>query len=833
MTINNLKSDFQTKKTPFAVSTISSDEISLKTGNQEFAGIMNKIPGIYSHIDSGGFGESQVSLRGFGHKRTNLLINGQYVNNAQGEVYWSNWQLLSDAATHIEIQRGLGDSQLPFSGVGGTISISSKPSEKIQGIKVNQIFGNDGYNRTVFTYNTGASEQGWASSFLVSKQQGDGYANNTSGKAYSFFGAVEYKPQDSDHEFNFTVLGTGQWHNIRYKNISIRDYENFGDSGIDTRWNTNGGTLNGEPFNIKKNFYTKPIGTFNWDWTINDKIKLKTSLYGSLGKGGNTGPRGRNYIVDNIDYWPFRDDLTEHTHWPEIGSRLTDGTIDFDVAVNSNKSTGPYTGSLTEYQGKKIGAVNTEVGLRDVGINRLVLIVRSSINNRNIFGGTTNLEYQNDKFKTSINADFKIYEEHRYRVVNNLLGLDGFYDFNYRLDPNRIIDTIYPSKPLSSKVLKKQTDIDNTISYNEIQKIESKGLNGKIEYSDNKYAVTMSVGANNYEYQYINNYMAKPNKKTYSDLNSGYVKLGAKYLIDNDSTLFLNTGIISQQPRFNRIFPNSSLLVADFLENDRVTSTELGYTLDRKTFSLKINAYSTNSLIDAIVRVDFEPGEGNEGYGLFEIKSLHKGLECEGEYRLSDKSNFRIAISIGDWKYTNDSIMKVFVDNNELSTAIYNDEINKPEAAQHRLHLDDIKVPGTAQSTVFLGFKTNITDEINMDIDYRFVDRLYASDFQPDFTNYMDVRNRAVSENPDYKGPIKLPSYDVLDLGITTKISKDLGIRVNINNVLNKTYIVNSPDLFTRLDLATDDPKWRGINKKRPAWFGFKRNWNVKFVYDQ
>ena len=103
---------------------------------------------------------------------------------------------------------------------------------------------------------------------------------------------------------NLSVLGAGQWHHQRDVEVSIRDYDYFGEGGqelndgkIDRRWNSNGGMLDGEEFGMRRNFYNKPLATFNWDWTITENLTLNTSLYGSAGRGGGTGPRGRNYDI--------------------------------------------------------------------------------------------------------------------------------------------------------------------------------------------------------------------------------------------------------------------------------------------------------------------------------------------------------------------------------------------------------------------------------------------------------------------------------------------------------------------------------------------------------
>ena len=45
------------RKTPIAVSSISSKDIQLKGGNQEFPEIMNKVPGVYATKQGGGYGD--------------------------------------------------------------------------------------------------------------------------------------------------------------------------------------------------------------------------------------------------------------------------------------------------------------------------------------------------------------------------------------------------------------------------------------------------------------------------------------------------------------------------------------------------------------------------------------------------------------------------------------------------------------------------------------------------------------------------------------------------------------------------------------------------------
>ena len=438
------------RETPVAVSAISPAEISLKVGNMEFPEVMNRTPGVYATKTGGGYGDSRINLRGFDQRNTSILINGQPVNDMEsGWVYWSNWQGLTDVASGIQIQRGLGASRLAVPSVGGTISIFTKAADKKEGGSVSQSIGNNGYTKTTAVVNTGKNEKGWASSFLLSRWAGDGYAYGTAGEGLTYFAAVGYQPEGSKHALNLSFLGAGQWHHQRSSWISIRDYQNFGKDhkdGIDRRWNTDAGFLNGEEYNMRRNFYNKPLATFNWDFQISDNLKLNTSLYASAGRGGGTGPRGGNFRTSAIDYFPFNKDLTAHYLEGGRGTRDANGFINFDAAVANNSAVGPYTGPISGFAGQSIGSN----GFRDDGVDRVVLIRRASMNSHDWVGGISNLEGQFGKFRTSIGVDLRHYKGYHYRVLNDLLGLDGYYSTGNKNSNGQIINTLVEASPFKN-----------------------------------------------------------------------------------------------------------------------------------------------------------------------------------------------------------------------------------------------------------------------------------------------------------------------------------------------------------------------------------------------
>lgn len=783
------------RETPIAVSQISAQEVLLKVGNQEFPEIMNKTPGVYATKQGGGYGDSRISLRGFDQRNTSFLINGQPVNDMEnGWVYWSNWQGLTDVASGIQVQRGLGASKLAVPSVGGTVSIFTKSAEKQQGGSITQMIGNDGYIKTTAAYNTGVNDKGWSSSYLLTKWSGNGYVYNTSGAGWTYFAAVGYTPEGSAHSLNLSLLGAGQWHHQRDVWVSIRDYENFGESGIDQRWNTNGGTLNGEEFNMRRNFYNKPLATFNWDWKISENINLATSLYGSAGRGGGTGPRGKNY-----DVLPFREDLT--SFFIEDGKtdfRRTDGTVNYDAIVSDNRAgASPYTGAISKFEGSLLGSN----GYSDDGVFKSGMIRRASMNSHNWVGGISNLNINADKMRYSIGVDLRNYKGFHYRTLNNLMGFDGYYSTGNKNSAGQIIETVIEASPFNNTGLQ-----GPKIDYYNIGYVGWQGVNGLAEYSGDKLTAVLQAGLSNQSFQ-REDLFDQPGTPLSEKKNvgGGYLKGGANLNLNENSNVFFNAGYISRQPNFDGVFPNYANVVNKDLQNEKIQSIELGYGYIGNGFKLNVNVYST-VWGNRFVSRSLSNQQGVDGFAQFnDIDVVHNGIEIEGQYRPSGSTKIRGMLSIGDWTYTKDFEAELFDDNQQL-------------VGTGTLYLEGAKVGDAAQFVAYVGIDQRFGEKINVDLDYRFVDGLYAD---------YSITDSAFTEanNP---GALKLPSYGIVDLGATFRFSSGWSLRANINNLLNTVYIAESN---SNIHASAGSDTWNGIDKQNSVWFGFGRTWNLSLRY--
>lgn len=807
------------RKTPVAASTIKGSEIQLKLGNLEFPEILNTTPSVYATKTGGGYGDGTLRVRGFGQVNTSVIINGQPVNDMEnGRVFWSNWQGLSDISSGLQIQRGLGASKLAVPSVGGTITVVTKSTEKVEGGSVLATAGNDGYIKTVVGYNTGVNDKGWASSILLGRWQGDGYVDGTEGEGYTYLFSLGYKLSEK-HAFNFTFTGSAQWHNQRTTRLSIRDYQNFGGDDL-IKFNADWGLKDGEEYNFRRNFYNKPIGTLNWDWNIKEKLSLSTAVYGSWGRGGGTGARGRNFGIN-----PFREDLTEAIADGDLSFRRANGTIDFDAVVANNRSGLPYAEGNSNYEGSLIGT-NTSISPNN-SINENVAIRRASMNSHNWYGAISNLKYESNNWTLGAGIDLRTYTGFHYRVLNDLLGLDGYWSTgDENLVDGKIITETIKASPFNDTGL----NGNNKIDYYNVGEVKWAGFNGIVEYdNEENLSAVLQAGLSNQSYRRIDYFDSVDNVTSDKENKvGGYVKGGLNYNIDEKHNVFGNAGRIERQPFFDAIFPSFANNINEDAVNEKITSFELGYGFKSQYLDVSLNLYNTTwddrFLTQSIRGAD----QVDDGTATFTgIKQVHTGAELEFTVRPINKLRLKGMVSVGDWQYKDN-----------VTASVFDSDRNLIDSAT--LFVDGAKVGDAAQTTATLGANYTVGDRFNFNVDWRYAANLYA-----DFSFQLDTRNWANDAqylSPDNRGALELPSYNLFDLGASYYFDifkeQTLRLSININNVFDAEYIaegsssIYTDDAVPAVNPATTVSTYKGIDTRNQVWFGFGRTWNMSLRYN-
>lgn len=823
----NLTQVAKERKTPVAVSTIKATEIQEKLGNREFPEIMKSTPSVYVTKVGGGFGDSRINMRGFDAVNIAVIINGQPVNDMQGgTVYWSNWTGLADIANSIQIQRGLGASKFVVPSVGGTINIVTKATDTEQKAMVKAEAGNDNYSRLTAMYSSGLKNK-WGTTVLLSRWQGDGYINGTKGEGYSWFFSVGYKPNDK-HAFNIIATGAPQVHDTRRSSATganvatLQQFETYG-----RRYNPQTGMLNGSQFNLAPNFYHKPIASINWDWTINDALKLSTVVYGSWGRGG--GGTGLNGTIKNdngqtmnfMNYGPGGDGTI---NWDMI-SRYNRGGLVTDYNGNTFQK-GTFTApqnAPTDYNGRYVATLNGTTGI----------VRKQSINAHDWYGAIADLNYKKDNWTFNGGLDLKTYKGALYDIVTDMLGSDAFFVKSTVNAPNGYyIDKVVKPEPII-----KLNNVQKVSIYNE-GLVKWAGVYGMVEYSNEKLSASLQ-GSVSKQYYKRRDYMlyTPENQETKWYNKTGYiVKGGANYNIDEHHNVFFNTGVISRQPLFNALFPSNQNVYKD-VKNERIFSIELGYGFKSRYVDVNINAYRTQ-WDDRFITRTFNATAGDVAnfsqlkqgntyfYNALNVGQLHQGVELEAKARPFSNLRLRGMLSVGNWKYKGNASFNII-------DVLSNQEV---PGATGAINIKDLKVGDAAQTTASIGADYNITKAFSIDANWEYYDKLYAQ-FNP--INFLTAAARD-------KGVVKLPSYNLFDVGAAYKFTIDqkrsLTLRVNVYNVFNKYYISElSTNIFAN-DKITSGPNagktyqeagrvYQGVADANTGFLGFGRTWSAAATF--
>jgi len=706
------------RRTPVAKSNVSKKEIQLKLGNQEFPEILKSTPGVFVTRNGGGFGDGEITMRGFSSENVALLINGVPVNDMEnGRIFWSNWAGLGSVTSLAQTQRGLGAAKIAVPSIGGTINIITESTEVEKGGFFGFDVGNDGYTKYGAKISTGLLDNGFAVTAYADRTVGDAtFPDGTNFSAVSYFFNLSYKLND-DHKLTFNVFGAKQRHGQRQNRSSISDYRES-ERGI--RYNPDWGYKNGQLTNIEDNFYHKPLASLNHYWQINDMSSLSTSIYGSTGTGGGGGTAGTelNKFTDD-DY--------------KIGNF---GPVDLDRIVDENIANGPNGSSA---------------------------ILRASRNDHVWVGGISifNTELTED-IDLNAGLDYRYYVGEHFQEVTDLLGGQYFLDDSDINNPNRA------------------AKVGDKISYHDNGYHTYIGGFAQAEYDKDNFSAFVAANYNNSTYkredffQYLD---SDPIQLTDPQSFNGFGgKFGANYRIDDVQNVFFNAGYFERVPFLDDVwlnFNNVDLNVG--LENQKITSFELGYGVRSEKFAANLNVYHT------IWKNKTETSDQGRGDDLITaningLEALHQGVELDFEYRPFKFLKINGMVSLGDWTWNNNVTDVQFFDINRQPTGQTTD-----------IFLEDIPIGRSAQTTSALGIQLDLADQTSLIFDVNYFDRYYA-----DF----NLQSRSTAASLETK-PWEVPSYILSDIilrhGFTIG-GLDASITGRVNNLFNEEFINRADD---------------------------------------
>ena len=790
----------RTQQTPVAVSQVTALEIEERLAGQEFPEVLKNTPGVHANGQGGGWGDSEIWMRGFDNTNVATMINGVPMNDMEGgTVYWSNWQGLSDVTTVMQTQRGMGASKLASPSVGGTINIVTRGIDAKRGGYISYSMGNDGYNKVAFTVSTGLMKNGWAITVLGSRTWGNGYIQGTGFEGYSYFANIS-KRINENHQLSLTGFGAPQWHWTRPAGsngaLTLAEWNRVAQympSGMDKRqYNPSYGLgKDGKQAGTNYNQYHKPQISLNHIWQIDDNSSLSTTVYTSIGRGfGRTAENGLNYAGSYSDLTygasggvittKFRDPVTGMFDYAAVQEMNAASEYGSCLVICENRNYHNWVGLVSTYDKKWFDCLELTAGV-DVrwyqGIHQAVV--------SDLFGGSYYVDATRSKVLPANNPNAANDE-----WINEHLGVG---DIAYR-------------------------DYTGTIV--------QEGVFGSLEYSKNNLSAFINASVSlNHNWRtdrfYYNNVTARDSIARVG----GTIKGGINYKFAKYHNVFLNAGFISRAPKYQAIYMSvsTSNAINNEAKNEKIASVEVGYGFENQYASIHVNGYFTEWMDKTMTKYGnlSDPAQTQFYMNMTGVNARHMGLEFEAKARPTKWLELSAMVSLGDWKWDSDSVIGRAYD--EHGFAMTADakvtEIGAPDHYWAKINMKGIHVGGQAQTTANFGILFKPFKGFRIGGEYTLYDRNYSY-YSFSGSNLTPGKVMNIVE------PYRCPLGGSLDLRASYQF--EMGpiratIAGNVTNVLNQYYIEKAWSASTATQTVAE-------NTKDNIYFFYNkgRQWNIR-----
>ena len=750
-------------KSSIAYTDVSPEELDLRLGARGIPQALSLTPNVYVETNGGGYDDENIAVRGFTDNYTSFLINGIPVNDMEnGNLYFSNWSVLADIGTSIQLQRGQSAVNLATPSVGGTINfVSASPSQEASG-SVKYLLGNGNHNKFTVKASTGLIMDGKASIMIgLGKRFADDYGgrDGTYSDATSYYLNGFYALNDKNR-FEFITLGSPQRHGHAFYNSKLKTWDHeyaqqLGDTSateadeVGRSYNTEYNTISeaaaaelgqvaradwmpGSGWNFKEtdryypnaitarhNYFYRPITQLNHYLKASETLDVITTFLHVGGEGGGTGRYG---------------------NFP----KTEDGLYrDFSSVILANAA-------------NPIDSLGQTLGITG---NQSTAVLRGSRNNHVTYGLMSKAMYQmNDNMKVTAGVDVRTATIEHYRQIYDMLGGDVYYSTSNK---NESGATLY--KTLGDKIA---YDFTNDISWS--------GGYAQVDYNTETINSFVMGGFTTTSFSYHNRFIEGEKKVDSDPANGNQMKAGVSYALNDDVTLFTNAGMTSLTPSFDKVIDDYAGLLTENYKNEKATFADFGarFSLLGGSLGGSMNYYYTVWQDRQIrVGVDNLSGTGTDGYAnITGLNQTHSGLEYSFAYKLMASLRFDVVGHVSNWEYTEN-----------VSTTYFPDELNPDSTVAYSLYIQGLKVGGAPQTQ--LNFITTFNQgPLTVSAEVETSDNYYGNFSPTSRTSDGDQNTQA------YKAPqrILINLHGAYSLGLA---GYDVAVNISVFNATDEKYL--------------------------------------------
>lgn len=766
--------------TPVFVTTLDDGENSSGSAGN-ISGLLQSSRDVFAATAGFNFSAARFRIRGYQSDKTMILLNGIPMNDLEtGRGTWYRWGGLNDVTRYSETKNWLTDNPYHFGGIGGYSNIDSKATGVRKGSRLSYASTNRAYShRLMYTIGTGMQKNGWAFAMSLSTRYSqEGYVEGTFYQAYSYFLAAE-KKINASHSLNLSILGAPT---LRGKSsISVNEaYELTGDPFYNSYW---GYQTKPDGSRTKRNSRVAdshmPIIALSHEWKTSEKSRLKTSVYSSFGKYGQTALNWYDAQDPRPDYYKYLPSYYEGMNDPLNAQRMYNNwqnpatrQVQWDNLY--------YANSKNIFTFKDENGNIIEEGLRSK------YIVENRWNNL-MSGGLSTL-YSVNINKVSIHTGLYLQTQrnHYFNTIEDLMGGDFWVDVNQFAEQDFIDPQAAQSDLQNPNRVVREGDVfaNNYYIYNHTATVFS-----QVNYTTKKvdyYAALELSGEQFYREGIFQTGLFPENSLGKSEVNNflNYaVKGGATYKVSGRQYITANAAYQTEAPTSRAAFisPRTRNGTVENLTNETIYTGDINYILRYPKLKMRFSYYYTERK-DAIWSRSFYHDEYRSfvNYVMQDVDYLHHGLEFGIDGDIYGGVSANAVVAYGQHLY-----------NSRPSASIYVDNSDELLARDQTVYLQNYKIGGMPQSAASFGLKYNGKKYWFAGANVNYFMDIYL-DPNPDRRTEEAVAN-FVESDPQYLETIDQTRLDngysvSLFAGKSFKINDYfLNINLNINNLTNNT----------------------------------------------
>ncbi len=827
--VSNVEEEIRQESSSFVLSESQLGEDDDQTVNVIQVGSANNV-----YTSNIGYQWSPVRFkyRAYDSRYNDVYMNGVMVNNIEnGRFNFSTIGGMNDATRNQDASSPFEDNSFSISNMGGSNNYNFRASMQPAGHKVTLSGANRNYTlRGMYTYGTGLTDKGWAFFGTV----GYRWANmQTAAVKGTFYNSLSYflslqKVFNDKHSLNLATWGNpteraqqGASTDEAYWLANDRQYNPY--------WGYQNGKMRSS--RVVNNF--EPTALLTWDYKINDKMKLTTSLIGKYVMYSATRLQYNDSRNPAPDYWK-NFPSSQYDVWD------IENVQNWDYAMDAWQSSYDYwtrSDANRQINFDQLYAANRTNNA--LGKDAAYFITAKHNDHLNLRLGST-FDYsitQNTKWRVGLQLGTN--KGMHYQTINDMLGARYLHNVN-----NYAIGTYLPGSDQSYYNLYDRLYGGNRMigegdTYGYDYDITVRDFKAWTALSWNRgighYFVSAKMGGTQmYRYGHMNNGIC-PN---YADENGrevrfsygrsrtagfldGGVKAGATLNLGKGHGIALGAGFETRAPYANTAFvsPEMNNNFVKNLYNEKVASAELGYRLNNNWLQLNVTGYFSRTF-DGTEWQNFYFDDVNSFtyVSLTDVSKNFYGVEVGAKFKINSSLDITAMTTWSDNLYTNNSdcVYMLSTKGTESHTTCYNKGMRESGtplsayslAVNYRIKRWYLSLIGNYYDRIYLSYSSCLRYKENV-----------ATQVEDPVTGQM-ITTYEVPEQSPGKGGF------MLDASIGKQIfvaHHPMSINLTLTNILNNTGICTGGYEQSRSNYSTNKNGTQGNQRVYDFRNSYKR----------